>query len=61
MTPRLFSLFLAIGLVAGCATTPSPDVRRGAAINPNVGAAGSTSATTDGTTGTADPNDVPAP
>ena len=59
MTPRLFSLFLAIGLVAGCATTPSPDVRRGAAINPNVGAAGSTSATTDGTTGTADPNDVP--
>ena len=59
MTPRLFSLFLAIGLVAGCATTPSPDVRRGAAINPNVGAAGSTSTTTDGTTGTADPNDVP--
>ncbi|QNH18309.1 type II secretion system protein GspD [Xanthomonas sp. SS] len=59
MTPRLFSLFLAIGLVAGCATTPSPDVRRGAAINPNVGAAGSTSATTDGTTGTADANDVP--
>lgn len=62
MTPRLFSLFLAIGLVAGCATTPSPDVRRGAAINPNVGAAGSTSAsggTAGGPAGAADPNDLP--
>ncbi|EKU26489.1 type II secretion system secretin GspD [Xanthomonas graminis] len=63
MTPRLFSLFLAIGLVAGCATTPSPDVRRGAAINPNVGAAGSTSGGSSGTAGgpagAADPNDIP--
>ncbi|WP_369976948.1 type II secretion system secretin GspD [Xanthomonas bundabergensis] len=59
MTPRLFSLFLAIGLVAGCATTPSPDVRRGAAINPNVGAAGSTSAIAGGPAGAADPNDLP--
>ncbi|MEB1530807.1 type II secretion system secretin GspD [Xanthomonas sp. WHRI 7945] len=59
MTPRLFSLFLAIGLVAGCATTPSPDVRRGAAINPAVGAAGSTSSTPGGPAGTADPNDLP--
>ncbi|MCC4597056.1 type II secretion system secretin GspD [Xanthomonas campestris pv. phormiicola] len=59
MTPRLFSLFLAIGLVAGCATTPSPDVRRGAAIDPNVGAAGSTSATSGGPAGVADPNDLP--
>ncbi|MBN6152651.1 type II secretion system secretin GspD [Xanthomonas sp. AmX2] len=42
MTSRLFSLSLLIGLLAGCATTPSPDVRRGAAIDPNVGAAGST-------------------
>lgn len=57
MTPRLFSLFLAIGLVAGCATTPSPDVRRGAAINPQVGAAGSTQ--TDGEGGPADPNALP--
>ncbi|MBB5884904.1 type II secretion system protein GspD [Xanthomonas sp. LMG 8992] len=57
MTPRLFSLFLAIGLVAGCATTPSPDVRRGAAINPQVGAAGSTQ--TDGQGGPADPNALP--
>ncbi|MBO9882616.1 type II secretion system secretin GspD [Xanthomonas sp. D-109] len=57
MTPRLFSLFLAIGLVAGCATTPSPDVRRGAAINPQVGAAGSTQ--TDGDGGPADPNALP--
>ncbi|UKE72726.1 type II secretion system secretin GspD [Xanthomonas graminis] len=63
MTPRLFSLFLAIGLVAGCATTPSPDVRRGAAIDPNVGAAGSTSGGSSGTAGgpagAADPNDLP--
>ena len=59
MTPRLFSLFLAIGLVAGCATTPSPDVRRGAAINPAVGVAGSTSSTPGGPAGTADPNDLP--
>ncbi|MBB4127985.1 general secretion pathway protein D [Xanthomonas translucens] len=59
MTLRLFSLFLAIGLVAGCATTPSPDVRRGAAIDPAVGAAGSTSATADAATGTADPNGAP--
>jgi len=59
MTLRLFSLFLAIGLVAGCATTPSPDVRRGAAIDPTVGAAGSTSATADVGAGTADPNGVP--
>ncbi|UYC11495.1 type II secretion system secretin GspD [Xanthomonas sp. CFBP 8445] len=57
MTPRLFSLFLAIGLVAGCATTPSPDIRRGAAINPQVGAAGSTQ--TDGQGGPADPNALP--
>lgn len=57
MTPRLFSLFLAIGLVAGCATTPSPDVRRGAAINPQVGAAGSTQ--NDGEGGPADPNALP--
>ena len=59
MTPRLFSLFLAIGLVAGCATTPSPDVRRGAAINPAVGAAGSTSGATGGAAGSADPDDLP--
>ncbi|ELP98390.1 type II secretion system secretin GspD [Xanthomonas translucens] len=59
MTPRLFSLFLAIGLVAGCATTPSPDVRRGAAIDPKVGAAGSTSGTAGGPAGAADPNDIP--
>ncbi|KAA8919127.1 type II secretion system protein GspD [Xanthomonas sontii] len=57
MTPRLFSLFLAIGLVAGCATTPSPDIRRGAAINPQVGAAGSTQS--DGQGGPADPNALP--
>ncbi|WP_045737568.1 type II secretion system secretin GspD [Xanthomonas sp. MUS 060] len=53
MTPRLFSLFLAIGLVAGCATTPSPDVRRGAAINANVGQAGNTQSAASG--GKADP------
>ncbi|CBA17131.1 type II secretion system secretin GspD [Xanthomonas albilineans] len=58
MTPRLFSLFLAIGLVAGCATTPSPDVRRGAAINSNVGQAGSSQSVAAG--GKADPDAFPA-
>ncbi|MFC6841351.1 type II secretion system secretin GspD [Xanthomonas theicola] len=57
MTPRLFPLFLAIGLVAGCATTPSPDIRRGAAIDSHVGAAGSIQA--GGQSGAPDPDAVP--
>ncbi|PPU77962.1 type II secretion system protein GspD [Xanthomonas cucurbitae] len=42
MTPRLFSVSLLIGLLAGCATTPPPDVRRTARLDPQVGAAGAT-------------------
>ncbi|MGK9144327.1 type II secretion system secretin GspD [Xanthomonas euvesicatoria] len=40
MTPRLFPVSLLIGLLAGCATTPPPDVRRNARLDPQVGAAG---------------------
>ncbi|MDV2449605.1 type II secretion system secretin GspD [Xanthomonas hortorum] len=42
MTPRLFPVSLLIGLLAGCATTPPPDVRRDARLDPQVGAAGAT-------------------
>ncbi|MBB3818753.1 general secretion pathway protein D [Xanthomonas arboricola] len=42
MTPRLFPVSLLIGLLAGCATTPPPDVRRNARLDPQVGAAGAT-------------------
>ncbi|EWC50522.1 type II secretory pathway component [Xanthomonas citri pv. glycines str. 8ra] len=42
MTPRLFPVSLLIGLLAGCATTPPPDVRRNARLDPHVGAAGAT-------------------
>ncbi|KAB7765496.1 type II secretion system secretin GspD [Xanthomonas maliensis] len=45
MTPRLFSVSLLIGLLAGCATTPPPDVRRDAHLDPRVGAAGTTTGT----------------
>ncbi|MFB8921376.1 type II secretion system secretin GspD [Xanthomonas arboricola pv. juglandis] len=42
MTQRLFPVSLLIGLLAGCATTPPPDVRRDARLDPQVGAAGAT-------------------
>ncbi|KHL52523.1 secretin N-terminal domain-containing protein, partial [Xanthomonas cannabis] len=42
MTPRLFPVSLLIGLLAGCASTPPPDVRRNARLDPQVGAAGAT-------------------
>ncbi|WP_166774095.1 type II secretion system secretin GspD [Xanthomonas sp. CFBP 8151] len=42
MTQRLFPVSLLIGLLAGCATTPPPDVRRNARLDPQVGAAGAT-------------------
>ncbi|CEJ47427.1 Type II secretion system protein D [Xanthomonas citri pv. bilvae] len=42
MTPRLFPVSLLIGLLAGCATPPPPDVRRNARLDPQVGAAGAT-------------------
>lgn len=42
MTLRLFPLSVLIGLLAGCATTPPPDVRRNARLDPQVGAAGAT-------------------
>ncbi|UUE99377.1 type II secretion system secretin GspD [Xanthomonas hortorum pv. pelargonii] len=42
MTPRLFPVSLLIGLLAGCATTLPPDVRRDARLDPQVGAAGAT-------------------
>ncbi|MCW4454242.1 type II secretion system secretin GspD [Flavobacterium sp. MXW15] len=32
MTSRLVSVSLAIGLLAGCASTPAPDIRRGAGV-----------------------------
>ncbi|WP_041183457.1 type II secretion system secretin GspD [Xanthomonas oryzae] len=47
MTPRLFPVSLLIGLLAGCATTPPPDVRRDARLDPNVGAAGATQTTAE--------------
>nr|WVJ83859.1 type II secretion system secretin GspD [Xanthomonas campestris pv. campestris] len=47
MTPRLFPVSLLIGLLAGCATTPPPDVRRGARLDPQVGAAGATQTTAE--------------
>ncbi|MFA0922807.1 type II secretion system secretin GspD [Xanthomonas fragariae] len=47
MTPRLFSVSLLIGLLAGCATTPPPDVRRDARLDPHVGAAGATQSTAE--------------
>ncbi|ENZ94387.1 general secretion pathway protein D [Xanthomonas fragariae] len=54
MTPRLFPVSLLIGLLAGCATTPPPEVRRDARLDPHVGAAGATQSTaeqrTDGNT-----------
>ncbi len=40
MTSRLFTFSLLIGLLAGCATTPPPDVRRNAQLDPQVGVAG---------------------
>ncbi|CAE6828545.1 Secretin XpsD [Xanthomonas arboricola pv. corylina] len=45
MTQRLFPVSLLIGLLAGCATTPPPDVRRDARLDPQVGAAGATQTT----------------
>ncbi|CAD7385390.1 type II secretion system secretin GspD [Xanthomonas arboricola] len=42
MTQRLFPVSLLIGLLAGCASTPPPDVRRDARLDPQVGAAGAT-------------------
>lgn len=47
MTPRLFPVSLLIGLLAGCATTPPPDVRRDARLDPQVGAAGATQTTAE--------------
>ncbi|CAD7724534.1 Secretin XpsD [Xanthomonas hydrangeae] len=47
MTPRLFPVSLLIGLLAGCATTPPPDVRRNARLDPQVGAAGATQTAAD--------------
>ncbi|PKV13118.1 type II secretion system secretin GspD [Xanthomonas prunicola] len=47
MTPRLFPVSLLIGLLAGCATTPPPDVRRDARLDPHVGAAGATQTTAE--------------
>ncbi|WOB27206.1 MULTISPECIES: type II secretion system secretin GspD [Xanthomonas] len=47
MTPRLFPVSLLIGLLAGCATTPPPDVRRDARLDPQVGAAGATQTAAD--------------
>ncbi|PPU20513.1 type II secretion system secretin GspD [Xanthomonas arboricola] len=47
MTPRLFPVSLLIGLLAGCATTPPPDVRRNARLDPQVGAAGATQTTAE--------------
>ncbi|MCC4603033.1 type II secretion system secretin GspD [Xanthomonas campestris] len=47
MTPRLFPVSLLIGLLAGCATTPPPDVRRTARLDPQVGAAGATQTAAD--------------
>ncbi|MCE4357673.1 type II secretion system secretin GspD [Xanthomonas hortorum] len=47
MTPRLFPVSLLIGLLAGCATTPPPDVRRDARLDPQVGAAGATQTGTE--------------
>ncbi|WP_115558861.1 type II secretion system secretin GspD [Xanthomonas dyei] len=47
MTPRLFPVSLLIGLLAGCATTPPPDVRRDARLDPQVGAAGATQTVAD--------------
>lgn len=47
MTPRLFPVSLLIGLLAGCATTPPPDVRRDARLDPQVGAAGTTQTTAE--------------
>ncbi|WP_115050115.1 type II secretion system secretin GspD [Xanthomonas arboricola] len=42
MTQRLFPVSLLIGLLAGCASTPPPEVRRDARLDPQVGAAGAT-------------------
>ncbi|CAE6817920.1 Secretin XpsD [Xanthomonas arboricola] len=47
MTQRLFPVSLLIGLLAGCATTPPPDVRRNARLDPQVGAAGATQTAAD--------------
>ncbi|QWN00774.1 type II secretion system protein GspD [Xanthomonas sp. MLO165] len=47
MTQRLFPVPLLIGLLAGCATTPPPDVRRDARLDPQVGAAGATQTTAE--------------
>ncbi|MEB1794640.1 type II secretion system secretin GspD [Xanthomonas campestris pv. campestris] len=47
MTPRLFPVSLLIGLLAGCATTPPPDVRRDARLDPQIGAAGATQTTAE--------------